>query len=1012
MFWRFNVLASHVDTLLEKEDVTLMELLDEDDILQECKSQNKKLIEFLIRPENIEELVNLTVVEPSDDTDEKSRYKYPNTACELLTSDVQQITDKLVEDDALLNKVYGFLENEGQLNPLLASFFSKVMGLLITRKSEMMLEFLQARDDFVGQLLKHLDTSAIMDMLLRLITCIESQECRLKCISWLNEEQLVQRLVKMIEPTESEEKHCNASQALCDIVRLSREQMSQLQERADADPLLTAIEAQETIADLLSRMFSDEKSESVIVSGLTVIQTLLEFRKMGPEGGSENITQLDTERLAQGVSNTLAALNPRFKDINGLLLDPPKQHYSTMPTTIGNLDPPLGNARLQVARLVSTLLLTNTQTVNAQLGSIGTINVLLDLYFKYVWNNFLHTQVEQIIGTVLNNPPVETDGKKDTPLLNELFTDYKFVQRILESWEDNDQQQSRPGGHRRGYMGHLTRMANHVVECMEKGVNSDRVKQLIQELDADVREKWESFLAGSLSDTNKQNHVDMIGGALHSSSEDDDTDFRDIPFPQDTAMQQAFSDYQLQQMTSNFIDQFGFNEDDFGEQEERVDALFNDKISSINFELKTAEGNPTSASLFEQACNERMQQFDDADSDEDQWVEKEITFSPSSQSRPSNPLPGSNKTCDSDSDGSSDSEEDLDSPQRIHQSPSLPNSSSPNSLSPSTTTTTTEKMDIDATEWPTNLDDVPMDAAPIAMETAASPWETNAAQQLPSESNWANFESSTTKKVSKEDENWADFSGFSSIETSSNLSSTNPEQRSVSPVAMETADSSTSNRTAAYLVSSAPADLASEVSSTKSNFEDSLFSETAVSSVSTSDTVTTTSTTQALSRLEQVADSEEPSSSTDLIEKSSTLPSGPLNSAAHQSTPRPDSSTTSSGTADSQRRDVDRNIDNSPAGVSEDLSPRQNSASSNQHPITPRLHLEDLNDEDDDLDDNFDFLSRSGLMKGSTDESASSEETRKQEEQARIEQARAAAKEAMENFTSMTVPGTSENGPV
>ena len=32
---------------------------------------------------------------------------------------------------------------------------------------------------------------------------------------------------------------------------------------------------------------------------------------------------------------------------------------------------------------------------------------------------------------------------------------------------------------------------------------------------------------------------------------------------------QAFSDYQLQQMTSNFIDQFGFNADEFTEQEER-----------------------------------------------------------------------------------------------------------------------------------------------------------------------------------------------------------------------------------------------------------------------------------------------------------------------------------------------------------------------------------------------------------------------------------------------------------
>lgn len=34
---------------------------------------------------------------------------------------------------------------------------------------------------------------------------------------------------------------------------------------------------------------------------------------------------------------------------------------------------------------------------------------------------------------------------------------------------------------------------------------------------------------------------------------------------------QAFSDYQLQQMTSNFIDQFGFKEDEFTEQEENVE---------------------------------------------------------------------------------------------------------------------------------------------------------------------------------------------------------------------------------------------------------------------------------------------------------------------------------------------------------------------------------------------------------------------------------------------------------
>lgn len=35
--------------------------------------------------------------------------------------------------------------------------------------------------------------------------------------------------------------------------------------------------------------------------------------------------------------------------------------------------------------------------------------------------------------------------------------------------------------------------------------------------------------------------------------------------------------------------------------------------------------------MFEQACSERIQQFDDNDSDEDIWEEKEITFSPQAQ---------------------------------------------------------------------------------------------------------------------------------------------------------------------------------------------------------------------------------------------------------------------------------------------------------------------------------------------------------------------------------------------
>lgn len=57
-------------------------------------------------------------------------------ACELLTCDVSVINDKVGGDDSLLNMLYSFLEQDPPLNPLLASFFSKTFGSLISRKTE------------------------------------------------------------------------------------------------------------------------------------------------------------------------------------------------------------------------------------------------------------------------------------------------------------------------------------------------------------------------------------------------------------------------------------------------------------------------------------------------------------------------------------------------------------------------------------------------------------------------------------------------------------------------------------------------------------------------------------------------------------------------------------------------------------------------------------------------------------------------------------------------------------
>ena len=47
---------------------------------------------------------------------------------------------------------------------------------------------------------------------------------------------------------------------------------------------------------------------------------------------------------------------------------------------------------------------------------------LQELFFKYTWSNFLHTQVEVCIATVLSSAPIEVDGNQQTPLLNQVHT--------------------------------------------------------------------------------------------------------------------------------------------------------------------------------------------------------------------------------------------------------------------------------------------------------------------------------------------------------------------------------------------------------------------------------------------------------------------------------------------------------------------------------------------------------------------------------------------------------------
>ncbi|XP_014598395.1 PREDICTED: serine/threonine-protein phosphatase 6 regulatory subunit 3 isoform X1 [Polistes canadensis] len=605
MFWTNNYVSSpHIEALLNKENVTLHELMDEEDILQECKSQNKKLIEYLVRPDVMEELVMLTTMEPSIDIEERLRYKYPNVACELLTCDVPTLNEKLAGDKTLLNKLYAFIDTDQPLNPLLASFFSKTIGVLVARKSDQnwysyqftclqVIEFLQGQQNCVDLLLQHLETSAIMDLILKLVTQVEGGHLRQNILNWLDSQQLVQRLIKLLSPTSEPTKHANASQLLCDMVIVARENQRTSTEQIKPGPILNTLKSEETVSLLLETILTNEKSESSIVGGIQVLLTLLGQKvntalnevDVHGNGSSEDMT--DDNEQCINISN---ATIPYLEQLHKLLLDPPVK--APVKTTAGILDCPLGKTRLHVARLLMALLSTENIKIHEALADLGTFQTLLDLFFKYTWNNFLHTQVQQCLALAIN-----CDYQDNNNIYSNIFVKCRLIERILEAWEKNENKQNKENGVRQGYMGHLINIANNIVLQCEKNNALDTFVKT--NLSTECLNKWEILVNTKLVEINKTRAIFLIRPTANMANSEDT--------PDRYYLKEMYTDYQGQQMTSTFIDNFGFRDNQFDAGDDSLHSSA-DEITALAFKrinLADEEMDPR-ADLFDKICQQKQ----------------------------------------------------------------------------------------------------------------------------------------------------------------------------------------------------------------------------------------------------------------------------------------------------------------------------------------------------------------------------------------------------------------------
>ncbi|KAG2625327.1 hypothetical protein PVAP13_3KG206043 [Panicum virgatum] len=399
MFWRMTGLsaASPVDTILDKENFTLEELLDEDEIIQECKALNTRLINFLRDKSQVEQLLRYIVEDVPEDSEKKRSFKFPFIACEIFTCEIDIILRTLVEDVELMDLLFSFVKPDHPHSTLLAGYFSKVVICLMLRKTAPLMNYVQEHPDIVVQLVDLIGITSIMEVLMRLIGADETIYSNFAdTLQWLESTDVLEMIVDKFSSSDSPEVHANAAEILSAVTRC-------------APPALAAkICSPSFVGRLFRHALEESRPKSVLVHSLSVCISLLDPKRLASASYQAFRSNLSHGTLVTASPETVDGM---LESLGALLklLDITSSE-NVLPTTYGCLRPPLGKHRLKVKR---------NQLIDHVLNDCGLVGKVLA------------AEKKSSLSVDSNGPTLPSEGK-DPPRIGNMGHITRIANKLIQ----------------------------------------------------------------------------------------------------------------------------------------------------------------------------------------------------------------------------------------------------------------------------------------------------------------------------------------------------------------------------------------------------------------------------------------------------------------------------------------------------------------------------------------------------------------------------------------------------
>lgn len=170
--------------LLDKEETTLVDILNDDDFLSEIRIHNENLLNYL-NHERIKEMISMLLEEPSIGNTSIKSFKIPFIICEVFCMDIEHFTTHLLSPendyDLFITLLSYFTQpvsalDVGRLNQTLACYVAKIVTFLWLKKPNEALECLAMHQETVVKMAEHLYlTECVADMLVKFV-CLRAKD--------------------------------------------------------------------------------------------------------------------------------------------------------------------------------------------------------------------------------------------------------------------------------------------------------------------------------------------------------------------------------------------------------------------------------------------------------------------------------------------------------------------------------------------------------------------------------------------------------------------------------------------------------------------------------------------------------------------------------------------------------------------------------------------------------------------------------------------------------------------